>query len=91
MPPDSRFDYVVNILFIRRDKVFKKVLGILVRVLLKRRQVLIRILFFYSDIDECTASSPLCDVNAQCSNALGSYSCRCRLGFSGNGKTCNGL
>ena len=32
--PDSRFVYVVNILFITRDKVFTKVLGILVRVLL---------------------------------------------------------
>ena len=32
--PDSKFVYVVNILFITRDKVFKKVLGILVRMLL---------------------------------------------------------
>ena len=32
--PDSRFVYVVNILFITRDKVFKKVLGILVCMLL---------------------------------------------------------
>ena len=49
------------------------------------------LLFFYSDIDECTASSPVCDVNAQCSNTRGSYSCRCKVGFSGNGKTCKGL
>ena len=32
--PDSRFVYVVNILFITRDKVFKNVLGIPVRMLL---------------------------------------------------------
>ena len=49
------------------------------------------LLFFYPDIDECTASSPLCDVNAQCSNTRGSYSCRFKFGFSGNGKTCKGL
>ena len=42
------------------------------------------LLFFYPDIDECTASSPLCDVNAQCSNTRGSHSCRCKLGFSGS-------
>ena len=32
--PDSRFVYVVNILFITSDKAFKKVFGILVRMLL---------------------------------------------------------
>ena len=41
----------------------------------------IHFLLFLLDVDECTctASSPLCDVNAQCSNIRGSYSCRCKL------------
>ena len=47
--------------------------------------------FLCSDIDECKASSPVCDVNALCSNTRGSFSCACKLGFSGDGKTCQGL
>ena len=52
-------------------------------------------LLFLLDVDEypCTASSPLCDVNARCSNFRGSYlySCRFKFHYSGNGKTCKGL
>ena len=44
----------------------------------------------FADIDECTASSPVCDVNANCINTRGSYLCSCKTGFSGNGKTCQG-
>ena len=55
----------------------------------------IHFLLFLLDVDECTctASSPLCDVNAQCSNIRGSYlySCRFKFDYSGNGKTCKGL
>ncbi|CAH3163821.1 unnamed protein product [Porites evermanni] len=40
------------------------------------------------DIDECTSSVPLCDVNATCTNNDGSYICTCKNGFSGDGKTC---
>ena len=54
-------------------------------------QFTILLCYFYSDVDECTASSPVCDVNAQCSNTRGSYSCRCKVGYSGSGKTCKGL
>ncbi|CAH3188288.1 unnamed protein product [Porites lobata] len=42
------------------------------------------------DIDECTSSVRLCDVNATCTNNNGSYLCTCKIGFSGDGKTCNG-
>ena len=42
------------------------------------------------DIDECSASDGVCDVNADCENTLGSYVCSCKDGFSGNGKTCSG-
>ncbi|XP_078382555.1 uncharacterized protein LOC144665226 isoform X6 [Oculina patagonica] len=41
-----------------------------------------------SDIDECSASNPVCDVNANCQNSDGSYSCSCKAGFTGDGKTC---
>ena len=42
------------------------------------------------DADECSASVPVCDVNATCRNTLGSYQCACKAGFTGNGKTCTG-
>ncbi|XP_068706631.1 uncharacterized protein [Montipora foliosa] len=40
------------------------------------------------DVDECTASSPVCHVNATCNNTLGSYQCICKPGYSGDGETC---
>ena len=44
----------------------------------------------FSDVDECSASSPVCDSNANCSNTPGSYICTCTSGFTGDGKTCQG-
>ena len=44
----------------------------------------------FSDVDECNASSPVCDSNANCSNTRGSYICTCRAGYTGDGKTCRG-
>ena len=40
------------------------------------------------DIDECESSSVNCDQNADCFNSVGSYQCRCRLGYQGNGTNC---
>ncbi|KAL9961085.1 hypothetical protein ACROYT_G029966 [Oculina patagonica] len=40
------------------------------------------------DVDECSASIPVCDVNANCKNTRGSYRCSCKDGFTGDGKTC---
>ena len=40
------------------------------------------------DTDECSASIPVCAVNASCQNLQGSYSCSCKPGFSGDGKVC---
>ena len=45
---------------------------------------------FLLDLDECSASTPVCDVNANCQNNVGSYICSCKTGFAGDGKTCNG-
>ena len=43
------------------------------------------------DVDECAASSPVCDADALCSNSPGSYHCTCKAGYTGNGKTCTGM
>ena len=47
-------------------------------------------LFASLDIDECSADTNPCDKNAICANIIGSYSCTCKEGFSGNGTTCEG-
>ncbi|CAH3184460.1 unnamed protein product [Porites lobata] len=44
-----------------------------------------------NDIDECGASSPVCDINANCSNTRGSYICTCKLGYTGDGKMCQDI
>ena len=46
--------------------------------------------FLYPDIDECSANTHSCDVNAMCSNTLGSYACACKVGYSGDGRKCTG-
>jgi hypothetical protein len=38
--------------------------------------------------NECL-SSP-CDVNGECTNNVGSFICKCNIGYSGNGFTCEG-
>ena len=40
------------------------------------------------DIDECI-SNP-CDTNADCENVFGSYTCKCKRGFTADGTTCTG-
>ena len=47
-------------------------------------------MFVVLDVDECGASSPVCDINANCSNTRGSHICTCRAGYTGDGKTCLG-
>ena len=42
------------------------------------------------DFDECKTSTHSCDDNAACKNTVGSYTCSCKSGYSGDGKTCNG-
>ena len=42
------------------------------------------------DLDECTTNSHTCDVNAVCQNTVGSHSCSCKAGYTGDGKTCYG-
>merc|ERR1712130_415510 len=40
------------------------------------------------DVNECTSGKHFCDKNAKCTNTVGSYTCACNAGFSGDGATC---
>ena len=42
------------------------------------------------DKNECTNGENKCDANANCTNIVGSYSCTCKTGFSGDGFNCTG-
>lgn len=42
----------------------------------------------FLDIDECENNASLCDPNAICTNKIGTFECKCRIGFAGNGFTC---
>ena len=44
----------------------------------------------FSDLNECSTNVRYCDVNALCNNTLGSYTCTCKAGYSGDGRTCTG-
>ena len=47
---------------------------------------------YNTDIDECADNSDKCDqVNADCSNTVGSYDCECHVGFTGDGRRCGTL
>ena len=43
-----------------------------------------------TDIDECEQGDHNCDLNAECSNTVGSFECDCYAGFTGNGTICDG-
>ena len=41
-------------------------------------------------MDECSDSSlNVCDANAECTNNVGSYTCACNSGFTGDGFSCS--
>lgn len=46
---------------------------------------------YFSDINECLVRGHNCNLNAICENNIGSFSCHCKPGFSGNGIDCNGM
>lgn len=43
--------------------------------------------FHLSDVDEC--QSDICDINAFCTDTIGSYFCTCITGYEGNGHNCS--
>ncbi len=43
-----------------------------------------------TDVDECGKGTHGCHGNATCSDVVGSYSCSCVDGFSGDGFHCDG-
>ena len=46
------------------------------------------IIFFTLDVDECTHGSHQCHAeHATCANTMGSYTCACKPGFTGDGRT----
>ena len=44
-----------------------------------------------ADIDECAEGTNNCDCNANCNNTVGSFTCTCRSGFTGDGFLCSSL
>ena len=42
-----------------------------------------------ADVDECVLGVHNCDVNANCTNSVGSFNCSCNTGYSGNGVNCS--
>ena len=48
-------------------------------------------LIITDDIDECTVGTDNCDVNASCTNAVGSFTCSCNAGFVGDGVICTDI
>ena len=47
-------------------------------------------LSFSLDIDECKLNTDACHDNAICENIIGSYTCSCIDGFTGDGVSCDG-
>lgn len=40
------------------------------------------------EIDECEEETDNCHINATCMNTLGSFTCACNPGFTGDGVYC---
>ena len=51
--------------------------------------IYIYISFSILDVDEC--SNNPCHSNATCSNTLGSFTCTCKKGLTGDGRSCTGM
>lgn len=45
---------------------------------------------FFKDINECSGNTANCNQNATCTNTQGYFTCRCIIGYSGNGIGDNG-
>ena len=47
--------------------------------------------FCFTDQDECLTERGGCTERADCINTEGSYYCQCKVGYSGDGTTCEGV
>ncbi|XP_078382533.1 uncharacterized protein LOC144665216 isoform X1 [Oculina patagonica] len=45
----------------------------------------------FADLDECKNGIDNCDVNADCQNTVGSYTCTCKSGSTGDGTKCKDI
>ncbi|XP_028410421.1 CD97 antigen-like [Dendronephthya gigantea] len=43
------------------------------------------------DVDECQLGTSKCSPDAKCANTIGSYTCTCNEGFTGNGSVCEDI
>ena len=44
----------------------------------------------FTDVNECADGTSNCSADAMCNNTKGSYRCKCKPGFTGDGRTCKG-
>ena len=44
----------------------------------------------FADVNECADGTSNCSADAMCNNTKGSYRCKCKPGFTGDGRTCKG-
>ncbi|XP_041372630.1 adhesion G protein-coupled receptor E2-like [Gigantopelta aegis] len=49
------------------------------------------VVLFNADTNECQTEESSCDVHADCNNTPGSYTCICRDGYTGDGRTCTNI
>ena len=45
----------------------------------------------YLDADECTNATHNCHEHATCTDIVGSYTCQCEVGYTGDGFNCEGM
>merc|ERR1712192_20433 len=43
------------------------------------------------DVNECKSGVHNCDINANCTNTNGSFTCTCNVGYSGDGSNCQAI
>ena len=48
------------------------------------------ICYIFIDMNECKDSSAICGASGSCTNTVGSFTCLCNSGYSGDGVICTG-
>ena len=51
----------------------------------KHTLMMLSIICFILDIDECSVLPSKCDRRAECANTIGSFNCTCHQGYEGDG------